>query len=318
MAAPLAARSMGELTPPPPPRPWPRRCHRLPAPSAARRCRPARRPPHAAARRCVGAAAAGSSRSLQSRPSGRRAARRFSSPEQPRKCGTLKAQPRCRATVAKACAYWLCELPSRPWKSTRCGADGCAAGCRVEVVHVDEVAVGCGPAFAHEARRRAEVAARVRGRPDGLQVATRQPARCGVALHRRQCKVEGVSPPPTLGAAAVLRRARAGVVRQPGASPAPSSRTRWWPAPRRSAVPCGPALDAFHQVVQRATQVLQAVHLLGHAPACRRRCRRWLRSWRGWPPAPMTRPPPGCTQTISSSSAQTAIRRSMSPCCSAS
>ena len=73
---------------------------------------------------------------------------------------------------------------------------GRGIGPTLQVVDIDEVAIGRGPAFAAEHRRRAEVAVRAGWRPKWF-AGCRPAARRGfVAVHegRGQCKVVGVSP----------------------------------------------------------------------------------------------------------------------------
>jgi hypothetical protein len=60
-------------------------------------------------------------------------------------------------------------------------------------IHVDEIGVGRGPAFAPVGRRLAGETLREQRRPDRLGVAADQPTRCTVLLHRCQCNTEAAS-----------------------------------------------------------------------------------------------------------------------------
>ena len=85
----------------------------------------------------------------------------------------------------------------RPFEAMEQHQPRCAGRAGLDV-DVDEVTIRREPAFALVVRCRRvarQSAPREQRRPDGLHIASRQPARCAVRLHRspRQCSVDGAS-----------------------------------------------------------------------------------------------------------------------------
>ena len=260
----------------------------------------------------------------------RPAAARLISPEHPRKCGQPRSASRAPAPSARKPAHsgWPTS-PRAPWNITSKGA-WVSSPCQSTSMKSWS---GRGPALARVARRQAFVAAREQRRPDRLRVAADQPAGGAVLLHRLlfQCISSAGS---VRGSARFLRGFSAAPSPTPPLPALPPRRTR-----ARMVGHHAPALRSEHEDVGRdhpgrlrplgrssagCVRARCAPRRHGSAGAGPsrggprpRHCRRWSRTRSGSRSRRPPRGPPGCTQLMSSSSAQTAIRRSMSPCCSA-